>query len=289
MRKLLLFSLLGISLSNFAQNVGIGNNDPKTKLDVNGALSLREGQAISTIVNGNNDNLVLPDISGSTGVKASFYRIINNAGTGAPTAGFSILGIVPITGADGQVVTLVNNPGQIMTIKNNASSTSANSFKTLTGADLVSVAGGSSVTIQYNKGDQKWYVTSSQNFTVTAGTINTGDITSSNNAIVMTNNTGRLVGTSAMTLDVKTNDLNQKGIVPGPTGGNNYQVWGTDNAGAPAWQKVNNNMLTNNSITVSSGGAGISVSGSPVALGGTVTVTNTGDTDASNDITNTTS
>lgn len=284
-KTLLLAAVLSAVFNAYAQNVGIGTNDPKTKMDINGGLSLREGPVL-TLANGGasggaNDNVVLPDVSGSSGVKASFYRIAG------PSSSFTIFGIVPITGADGQLVTLVNTTTGVMTIKNNGSSTAANGFKTLTGADLVSVAGGSSVTIQYNKTDARWYVTGSQNFAITNGTIATGDITTTNTAITLTNNSGRLVGTSTMTVDVKTNDLNQKGIVPGPTGGNGNQVWGTDNAGAPAWQKVNNNMLNSSSITVT-GGAGVSVSGSPVALGGTVTIANTGDTDAGNDITNTT-
>ncbi|HRG90385.1 MAG TPA: hypothetical protein PLW44_15280, partial [Chitinophagales bacterium] len=240
MKKLALALLVIVATGKLnAQNVGIGTNDPKVKLDINGSLALREGPAIA-LVNGGasggaNDNIVLPDIT--PGVKAGFYRI-----TG-PTAAFSVFGIVPTTGADGQLVTLVNTTNNAMTIKNNASSTAANGFKTLTGSDMVSVAGNSSVTIQYNKTESRWYVTGSQNYVVTTGSIATGDITTSNNAVTLTNNTGRLVGTSTLTVDVKNNDLNQKGLVPGPTGGNSNQVWGTDASGYPAWQKVNNNML----------------------------------------------
>lgn len=266
----------------FAQNVGIGTNDPKSKLDVNGGLSFREGPVL-TLSNGGasggtNDNIVLPDIT--TGVKAGFYRI-----TG-PTSSFSVYGIVPVVGADGQLVTLVNTTNQIMTIKNNSSSTAANGFKTLTNSDMVSVAGNSSVTIQYNKTESRWYVTASQNYTVTTGSIATGDLTTTNSAITLTNNTGRLIGTGTMTVDVQNNELNKKGLVPGPTGGNGNQVWGTDASGNPAWQKVNNNQLTSNSVTVSPG-TGLS-GGGTVALGSTITLTNTGDTDASNDITTTT-
>jgi hypothetical protein len=267
--SILLMALFCICVAE-AQNVGIGTNDPKAKLDINGSIALREGPAI-TLVNGGasggaNDNVVLPDIT--TGVKAGFYRI-----TG-PTAAFSVFGIVPTTGADGQLVTLVNTTNNTMTIKNNASSTAANGFKTLTGSDMVSVAGNSSVTIQYNKTESRWYVTGSQNYSVTTGSIATGDVTTTNSAITLTNNTGRLVGTGTMTVDVQTNELNKKGLVPGPTGGNGNQVWGTDAGGNPAWQKVNNNMLNNSSITVNNG-TGVSVSGSPVSLGGSITVTNT--------------
>ncbi|HLP51497.1 MAG TPA: hypothetical protein VK154_11470, partial [Chitinophagales bacterium] len=284
MNKLYLLAVVALfTISANAQNVGIGTNDPKSKLDINGGLSLREGPVL-TLVNGGasggaNDNITLPDIT--AGVKAGFYRIAG------PTAAFSVFGIVPLSGADGQLVTLVNTTNNPMTIKNNASSVAANSFKTLTGSDMISVSGNSSVTIQYNKTESRWYVTGSQNYVVTTGSIATGDMTTANSAITLTNNTGRLVGTGTMTIDVQNNELNKKGLVPGPTGGNGNQVWGTDVSGNPAWQKVSNSQLTNSSITVNSG-AGVSVSGSPVALGGTVTITNTGDTDASNDITTST-
>jgi hypothetical protein len=284
MKKVLLsiFALSTLAIGTFAQNVGIGTNDPKSKLDINGGLSLREGPVL-TLANGGasggvNDNIVLPDIT--PGVKAGFYRI------SGPTAAFSLFGIQPSTGADGQLVTLVNTTNNVMTIKNNAAATAANGFKTLTGSDMVSVAGNSSVTIQYNKTESRWYVTGSQNYVVTTGSIATGDITTSNNAVVLTNNTGRLVGTSTLTIDVKNNELNQKGLVPGPTGGNGHQVWGSDATGNPAWQKVNNNMLNNNSITVTAG-TGLSGGGS-VVLGSSVTLNNTGDTNAADDITTST-
>ncbi|HLP21595.1 MAG TPA: hypothetical protein VK174_14885, partial [Chitinophagales bacterium] len=279
MKKHYLFVLLSLVIySAQSQNVGIGTNDPKSKLDINGGLSLREGPVL-TLANGGasggaNDNIVLPDIT--AGVKAGFYRIVG------PTAAFSVYGIVPVAGADGQLVTLVNTTNNAMTIKNNASSTAANGFKTLTGSDMISVAGSSSVTIQYNKTESRWYVTGSQNYVVTTGSIATGDITTGNSAITLTNNTGRLVGTGTMTVDVQNNELNKKGLVPGPTGGNGNQVWGTDNSGNPAWQKVTNSMLNTSSITVATG-SGISVSGSPVALGGTVTITNTGDLSNTNE------
>jgi hypothetical protein len=193
----------------------------------------------------------------------------------APTgSAFSILGVVPTTGADGQVVTLVNTTTQVMTIRNNASGTAAQSIKTLTGADIVSVAGGSSVTLQYNKGELRWYVTGSQNFTVTSGSITTSDIEpGTNSAITVVNGGGKAVGIGDVVLDVTTNALNQKGIVSGPTGGDVDEVWGTDAGGNPGWTKIGNAKLTNSSVTVNTG-TGLSGGGN-VALGGTLNLTNT--------------
>ncbi len=158
-----------------AQNVGVGTTSPNSRLDVNGALSVREGQVL-TLSNGGaaggaNDNISLPDISGSTGVKASFYRI------SGPTAAFSIYGIAPVSGADGQQLTLVNTTTQVMTIKNQASSTAANTIRTQSGADIVSASGGASITLLYNKTTAAWYVISTQNFVVPSSSLSSGSVT----------------------------------------------------------------------------------------------------------------
>ena len=104
MKKYLLVILFAnIFISTYAQkNVGIGTNLPLTKLDVVGALSLREGAPL-VLSNGGaragaNDNITLLAITGTTDI-SSFYRI-----TG-PTSVFSIYGITPVTGTDGQLVT----------------------------------------------------------------------------------------------------------------------------------------------------------------------------------------
>jgi len=49
MKKLSLFiAITAVTMHMFAQkNVGIGNSSPVTKLDISGALSLREGAALS--------------------------------------------------------------------------------------------------------------------------------------------------------------------------------------------------------------------------------------------------
>ncbi len=257
MKKLLLSTAILFAIAAQAQNVGVGTNDPKSKLDIAGGLSLREGTAL-TLTNGNNDNIAL------TG-GYSFYRIIG------PTGVFSLSGIVPTTGADGQMLTLVNTTTQVMTIKNNNSTTPAYSIKTLTGGDIASVAGGSSVTLQYNNTDKRWYVTGSQNFEVTAGSITTSDIVpGTNSAVTVTNGAGKAVGAGNVVLDITTNNLNQKGIVAAPTGGDDDRVWGTDAGGYPGWTKVGNAKLSNSSVTVTAG-AGLT-NGGPVSLGSAVTL-----------------
>ncbi len=241
-------------------NVGIGTNDPKSKLDIEGGLSLREGSAL-VLSNGNNDNIAL---SGNY----SFYRI-----TG-PTATFSILGIIPNSGADGQVLTLVNTTNQPMTIKNNSSATPAYSITTLTGGDFESVAGNSSITLQYNKTAQRWYVTANQNYKVSAANLSTKDIVpGTGSAVTVVNGANQVIGGGNVVLDVTTNGLNQKGIVPGPTGLNASQAWVTDPSGNPAWAKVPNANLQNSSVTVNTG-SGLSGGGN-VALGGTLNIVNT--------------
>ena len=165
MKKLSLFiAITAVTMHMFAQkNVGIGNSSPVTKLDISGALSLREGAALSLSNGGSrggaNDNITLPEITGTTDI-ASFYRI-----TG-PTALFSIFGITPNTGADGQVVTLVNTTAYTLTIINNNSSGTGSSIITQTGANILDNAG-SSITLQYNKSAGAWYVTATQNYAVT--------------------------------------------------------------------------------------------------------------------------
>ena len=269
----LLLSAIALFGTAIAQkNVGINTNDPKSTFDVNGNLALREGPSL-VLSNGGasggvNDNIVLPDITGLTGVKASFYRI-----TG-PTAAFSIYGVVPNSGADGQLVTLMNTTTNVMTVKNNASSIAANSIKTLSGIDMVTVAGMSSITLQYNKTDARWYVIGSENFTVSSTSLPTKDIVpGTGSAITVVNGANQVVGGGNVVVDVQTNSLGQKGIVPGPTGLNSSQVWGTDGGGNPAWAKVQNAQMQNSSVTVNTG-TGLSGGGS-VALGGTLNLTNT--------------
>ena len=127
-------------------NVGITTNDPKTSLDVNGALSLRESATVSTITTGVNSNIAL----GAS--PASFYKIT------LPTGAFSLTGLVPATGADGQILTLENTTSQNFTIVHNATSTAANQILCPGATNLVLYGSNSSVTLYYNASQQRWVV-----------------------------------------------------------------------------------------------------------------------------------
>ncbi|MBV1923887.1 MAG: tail fiber domain-containing protein [Flavobacteriaceae bacterium] len=137
-----------ITISAISQ-VGIGNTDPKTQLDVDGSFSLREGAAI-TLSNGLNSDLSL----GATSY--SFYRI-----TG-PTSAFSVSGIIPETDADGQIITLVNTTDQPMTIVHN-SGTAENRVYSPGETNLVLSGRYSTITLQYNTSLDKWLPINSMN------------------------------------------------------------------------------------------------------------------------------
>lgn len=133
----------------FAQ-VGIGTTDPKSSLDINGALSLREGPALS-IGNGININL------GTT--IYSQYRITE------PTADFSVLTFLTpngVSSADGQLLTLINTTVYRMTIVHDRGSNSNPQRRIYcpSGYDLVLEGQNSTVTLQYNITLQRWVVVS---------------------------------------------------------------------------------------------------------------------------------
>ena len=140
-----LFCILTLvfSLSAFAQ-VGINTTDPKTQLDVNGGLSLREGPPFN-LSNGANSNLNL----GTT--PYSQYRI------SGPTAAFSINNIVPLTGADGQMVTLINTTTFPMTIRHNMGAAGTR-ILCPADTDLILTDRYSAVTLQYNTFASRWMV-----------------------------------------------------------------------------------------------------------------------------------
>ena len=145
MKKITLLFLFFVGITLHAQ-VGINNTNPRTELDVEGALALREGNALP-LTNGNtNLNISL----GAT--PYSFYRI-----TG-PTANFTIGSIVPTTGADGQIVTLENTTTAPMTIRHNAGGAGINRIL-CPGAQNYTLYGQyATVTLQYNDTQNRWVI-----------------------------------------------------------------------------------------------------------------------------------
>ncbi len=139
-----------------AQNIGVNNNNPATSLDVNGAISTREGAALN-LSNGANNNIGISTFG--------FFRI-----TG-PTAAYNLTGFAG--GNNGRLLIVINNTSQAMTIKaNDAGSTTANQIQTPNGQDLAIPPSGTA-TLQYNSTNSKWYVVSSQtepNYWTLAGT-----------------------------------------------------------------------------------------------------------------------
>ena len=143
----LLYLLLICSFSTTLAQVGIGNIDPKTQLDVNGALSLRAGSDL-VLNNGTNNNINL----GAT--PYSYYRV-----TG-PTSSFNIRGIIPSTGADGQLMTLQNSSGQQMTIQHDSGGVAENRILCPNSRNLVLSSGIATVTLSYSASDSRWIVLS---------------------------------------------------------------------------------------------------------------------------------
>jgi hypothetical protein len=123
-------------------NIGIGNVNPASSLDLSGDLALREGTALA-LVDGANNNVAI------TG-EQSHYRI-----TG-PTAAFSVSGFTG--GNNGQLLTVINASTQTMTLVNNATSTAANRIQTGYGANINIVTGGTATFI-YNSTIARWVLT----------------------------------------------------------------------------------------------------------------------------------
>ena len=142
---ILILSLL-ISTISFSQ-VGINTTDPKTVLDVNGAISLRTGGDL-TLANGINNNISL-----GTNLY-SFYRI-----TG-PTTAFSIGSIVPsaLGVTDGQILILENNTTQTMTLRHNTGGTAINRILCPGGQNFTVSGQYATVTLMYQTNHDRWVV-----------------------------------------------------------------------------------------------------------------------------------
>ena len=97
-----------------------------------------------TAANGLNSNIALPS---QQSVRLS-----------GPTAAFSLGGLA--AGVDGQIFNIYNSTAFAMTIVNESvSSTAANRFKTLTGADVTLRTGTSYASFEYDGSDARWILT----------------------------------------------------------------------------------------------------------------------------------
>ena len=144
----LLFTLFSYSLLG---QVGINNSNPKTTLDINGALSLREGPPIALgNTNGNNINL------GEN--PYSFYRITGDAGN------FDLTGVIPSLNVDGQRLILVNMRNGDMTVKNESSASDETNRIYVPGEKDFTLKGKhTSVTLQYSNFFNRWLLLNKSN------------------------------------------------------------------------------------------------------------------------------
>lgn len=155
----LVLSSVADPTTGFANNqyfTGINTLQPRTALDIKGALSLRANSTlVDPLVNGANHNIVVDyyTLVSSTFEGTSFYRI-----TG-PTGAFSISGFDRPN--NGRLLHVFNTTAQQMTITNQAGSSAANQITTLTGADVVLRAGTSAATFIYDSVTSKWILLSS--------------------------------------------------------------------------------------------------------------------------------
>lgn len=167
-----------LTVDGLNNRLGIKNTIlPNSVLDVNGDLALKEGPALAL------PNSATPAATLTAGSEYSHYRV-----TG-PTLPFSLQTISG--GNDGQVLTLINATGQIMSIANN---NVANGILTGTGGNLTGITtGNSTVTLVYNATLARWIVTSFTGLTDTRDwrlTGNTGITTPANPATYGTSTIG---------------------------------------------------------------------------------------------------
>jgi hypothetical protein len=248
MKRILFILITVISISTYAQNVGVGNAAPASKLDLSGDLALREGTAF-TVAAGSN-TLTLP------AAKNSVYRLTGAAGA------FTISGIS--AGNDGMVLTLINATSQVMTMSNSST------VQTNTGADLVAASTVSSVNLIYNATLSKWMVLSSEGFPATAMATNiyTADgtltgprtVTMGTNNLTFSSSTGNLVFTPSSTASVVVGSGDATGtpvggILRGPNAGAGTTAGGnlTINAGYAYGSAAGGSIFINGGTTSGSG------------------------------------
>ncbi len=142
----LCLSVLALLSITMNAQVGVETNDPKTKLEVNGALSLREGSL--TLIEGVYNNNI--DLGTDP---YSFYSI-----TG-PTTVFAITGLIHKANADGQIVVIQNNTNAIMLIEHDNSFSEESNRIYISGEREQVVRGRyATVTLQYSATQNRWLV-----------------------------------------------------------------------------------------------------------------------------------
>lgn len=145
----LFIAFLLFSLSASAQ-VGIGTTSPTTTLDVDGAVSYRDGGTLS-LSNGNNTDINLG------GIPYSNYRIVG------PTTSFNVNSIIPISGSDGQIVTLQNTTNAIMNISHDSGGAAANRVLVPGAKDLQVRGQYATISLQYSANQSRWVVLNKYN------------------------------------------------------------------------------------------------------------------------------
>lgn len=135
-----IFFILYLSGYSLLAQVGINTISPETMLDIKGNLSLNA----SSLSLGNGDN----NIAGGD------HPLFNVTG---PVDHFNINTIQPLAEVDGQLITLVNNTNNFMTLVNNDNA-GVNSISCPNNSDLILKGIYTTVTLQYNKTLQRWVV-----------------------------------------------------------------------------------------------------------------------------------
>lgn len=135
--------------------MGIGTTAPATRLDVNGDLAIR--QASLTLANGVNNNVAISPFPNGN----SYYRI-----TG-PNAAFSLTGL--LASGDGRIVVLQNSTTQVMTLKDQATSSNLTA-RIMTGGGDLAIGDSGTVTLIYSNTDNRWQVQAFTNGTLANGT-----------------------------------------------------------------------------------------------------------------------
>ncbi len=125
-------------------NVGIGTTSPAAAFDLVGSSAFRE--ASLALVNGNNNDI---PVGNNTFITIS-----------GPAQPFAITGIAG--GVSGRLLTLYNSTAQAMIIANeNSASAASNRISTLTGGDVMALAGnGGTAQFQYSATASRWILIS---------------------------------------------------------------------------------------------------------------------------------